>query len=334
MSDVLRRILDETPVFLAPMAGVTDLPFRSLALRHGVGLVVSEMVASGEMLGAKPSARARAALGIGEARTSVQLAGREPGPVAEAARMLEGQGARIVDLNFGCPAKKVTGALAGAALMRDLDHAMRIVDAAVAAVRVPVTLKMRLGFDAGSLVAPALAARAEAAGVAMVAVHGRTRAQFYEGRADWAAVGAVRRATRLPLLVNGDVRGVADAREALRLSGADGVMIGRAARGRPWLPGQIADALAGRRPAPVPEGPALAALVGAHYEAMLDFYGADLGLRVARKHLGWYLAGRAGGATLRARVITATDPRAVARALAAFADLGPASDASGLGAAA
>ncbi len=322
MSDTIARILADTPVFLAPMAGISDEPFRALALRFGAGLVVSEMVACGGMLNAKPSARARAELGLGVDRTSVQLAGREPAPLAEAARMLAGQGARIIDINMGCPAKKVTGGLSGAALMRDHDHALRLIEAVTSAVATAVTLKMRLGWDAGALTAPALAARAETAGVAMIVVHGRTRAQFYEGRADWVAVGAVKRAVRIPVVVNGDIRDASEARAALARSGADGVMIGRGARGRPWAPGRIAAELRGGAAEPPPTGPALREIIAGHYDAMLGFYGADIGLRVARKHLGWYLGGLAGGASLRTRVLTLTDPQAVARALNAIPDCG------------
>ncbi|MBP7000740.1 tRNA dihydrouridine synthase DusB [Amaricoccus sp.] len=328
MSDAITRILGETPVFLAPMAGISDVPFRSLALRAGAGLVVSEMVASGEMLNAKPSARARAELGLDEARTSVQLAGREPAPMAEAARMLAGQGARIIDINMGCPARKVTGGLAGSALMRDLDRALSLIEAVVGASDAPVTLKMRLGWDGGCLNAPDLARRAESAGVRMIVVHGRTRAQFYDGRADWAAVAAVKRAVGIPVVVNGDVTDAASARAALARSGADGVMVGRGARGRPWLVGRIAAELRGAPPAPEPAGAALRDAILEHYEAMLAFYGADLGLRVARKHLGWYLERVEGGAALRAQALRLTDPRAVAAALAAVADLPPAMDAA------
>jgi tRNA-dihydrouridine synthase B len=317
MSVSLGCIALDPPVFLAPMAGITDVPAREVALGFGAGLVVSEMVASGEVLRARPSARARAELGLGSGRTAVQLAGREAGPMAEAARWCEGQGARIIDLNFGCPARKVTNGLSGSALMRDPDHALRLVEAVVGAVEVPVTLKMRLGWDESSMNAPEIAARAEAAGVRMITVHGRTRCQFYGGCADWAAIAAVKRAVGIPVIANGDVTGIAEARRALALSGADGVMIGRGARGRPWVLGQVAAGLAGRRAEPAPEGAALAALVAGHYEAMLGFYGRDLGVRVARKHLGWYLDGIAGGARLRDRLVRLGDPAAVLRELRA-----------------
>lgn len=311
----------DPPVFLAPMAGISDVPARSVALGCGAGLVVSEMVASSDVLHARPAARARAQLGFGVARTAVQIAGREARPMAEAARYCAGQGARVIDINFGCPAKKVTNGLSGSALMRDPDHALRLVEAVVDAVDVPVTLKMRLGWDGGRMNAPEIAARAEAAGVRMITVHGRTRCQFYEGRADWAAIGRVKRAVRIPVIANGDVVDAQSARRAMAESGADGVMIGRAARGRPWLLGQVAAALAGRREPPAPAGAALGDLVCGHYEAMLGFYGRDLGLRVARKHLGWYLDRLDGAAGLRAEVLRSDDPAAVlARLRSGLAD--------------
>jgi tRNA-dihydrouridine synthase B len=295
------------------MAGITDVPFRNLAVRLGAGLVVSEMVASGEVLRAQPEARARAELGLDQHRTAVQLAGREPAAMAEAARWVAGQGARLVDLNFGCPAKKVTNGLSGSALMREPDLALRLIDAVVAAVAVPVTVKMRLGWDADTMNAPEIARRAEAAGVAMVTVHGRTRCQFYDGTADWAAVARIKAAVGVPVIVNGDIIDAASARRALALSGADGVMVGRGARGRPWVVAEIAAALAGR---PAPPPPDLAATACAHYSETVGFYGRDLGVRMARKHLGWYLDGVAGSGALRARLMSMTDPDAVLDVLA------------------
>lgn len=303
------------PILLAPMAGITDRPFRDLVAGFGAGLVVSEMVASGDMVLAKPSARARAELGYDAGRTAVQIAGREAHWMAEAARIAEDQGAQIIDINMGCPAKKVTNGYSGSALMRDPDHALRLIAAVVGAVKVPVTLKTRLGWDEGMLNAPQIAARAEGAGVQMITIHGRTRCQFYKGQADWAAIRAVRDAVTIPVIANGDITDAASARQALKRSGAAGVMVGRGAQGRPWVLAQIAAQLWGA-PAPViPKGAALVALVAGHYEAMLGFYGRDLGLRVARKHLGWYMDAARTPADLRQPILTAPSPEAVLRHL-------------------
>ena len=307
----------DPPVLLAPMAGITDLPFRHLVAGFGAGLVVSEMVASQEMVQAKADVRAKAELGLGEGATAVQLAGREAHWMAEAARMVEAGGARIIDINMGCPARKVTSAsgcgAAGSALMREPDHALRLIEAVVGAVSVPVTLKMRLGWDHATPNAPQIARRAEAAGVRMITVHGRTRCQFYKGQADWAAIGAVKAAVTVPVIANGDIVDAATARAALAQSGADGVMIGRGARGRPWLPAQVADALAGRAPRHPTEG--VFDVIAGHYESMLKFHGS-FGVKVARKHLGWYLDHAGDPAGLRRRILTESRPEAVLRLLA------------------
>jgi tRNA-dihydrouridine synthase B len=293
------------PVALAPLAGITDLPFRRLVSGFGAGLVVSEMVASQEMVQAKPETRAKAELDADNTGTSVQIAGREAYWMAEAARCVAAQGAARIDINMGCPAKKVTSGYSGSALMRDPDHALTLIAAVVAAVDIPVTLKTRLGWDDACLNAPLLAARAVEAGVAMVTIHGRTRCQFYKGAADWTAIGQVVRAVPVPVLANGDITDVTSARAALAASGAAGVMVGRGAQGRPWALAQISHALYGT-PAPVvPVRGAFADMVMGHYQAMLSFYGTVLGPRVARKHLGWYMDAAATPVALRREVLTA-----------------------------
>ncbi|MFB2551623.1 tRNA dihydrouridine synthase DusB [Ensifer soli] len=303
-------------VALAPMSGVTDLPFRALAWRFGAGFVVTEMVASRELAGHASESWARLK-NSGIRPHIVQLAGREACWMAQAARIAADNGADIIDINMGCPAKKVTGGYSGSALMREPDHALSLIEATVKAVSVPVTVKMRLGWDAQSINAPEIARRAEAAGVAMITVHGRTRMQFYTGRADWDAIRAVREAVSVPLVANGDVDSRADAEEILARSGADAVMVGRACQGRPWHAAWLAGA------ATVPGRAAMARLVAEHYEAMLSFYGIEAGLRHARKHLGWYMQRFAPmlAAAEKAAIMTSTDPATVLRRVtAAIAD--------------
>ncbi len=301
----------DPPVILAPMAGISDLPFRQLVAGFGAGLVVSEMVASEEMIQAKPGMRARAELGFDQGRTAVQLAARDPYWAGEAARMVEANGARLIDINMGCPARKVVGGLSGSALLRDLGLARQIIRAIIGAVSVPVTLKTRLGWDQAALNAPELARIAEAEGVRLITVHGRTRCQFYKGHADWAAIAAVRAAVDIPIIANGDITSSATARRALAQSGAQGVMIGRAAGGQPWLLANIAhDIFAAPKP-DVPQGAALVDMVAGHFEASLTFYGYDLGRKVIRKHLGWYMDHAGTGQALRREVLTAPDAKTV-----------------------
>ena len=291
---------------LAPMSGVTDLPFRQLAWRYGAGLVVTEMVASRELVANRGESWARLK-NAGMVPHMVQLAGREAHFMAEAAKIAADNGAGIIDINMGCPAKKVTGGYSGSALMRDPDHALSLIEATVNAVNVPVTLKMRLGWDENTINAPEIARRAEAAGVQLITIHGRTRMQFYEGRADWDAIRAVREVISVPLIANGDVETAGDAREILRRSGADAVMVGRGAQGQPWLPAVLAGHSA-------PHRDDIPAIAIEHYEMMLEFYGREAGLRHARKHLGWYLDRLAPeiATTDKAEIMTSRDTAEVA----------------------
>jgi tRNA-dihydrouridine synthase B len=310
------------------MSGITDAPFRRLAAELGVGLVVSEMTASEDLAQGRARSQLRCeAAGIGP--HVVQLAGCEAHWMSEGAKIAEASGADVIDINMGCPARHVTGGQSGSALMRDLDHALTLIEATVAAVDVPVTLKMRLGWDDHSLNAPELASRAEAAGVRMITVHGRTRCQFYKGTADWNAVRAVREATRLPLVVNGDITSFEHAIEALERSAADAVMIGRGAQGQPWLPGQIGRRIQSGVTELAPKLSVQLGLICRLYDELLTHYGLRVGLRHARKHLGWALdvAAQTSSAPIetlkhwRGVILTAEEPTGVHRALqAAFDD--------------
>src|SRR5579863_8942513 len=298
--------------FLAPMAGVTDLGMRRAAERFGAALTFSEMLDTDFYLKSDPQSIARAE-GTGIRHHVVQIAGCQATLMAETARRAEAAGAVMIDINMGCPAKRVTGGLAGSALMRDLDLAVKLIRAAVGAVKIPVSVKMRLGWDEGSLNAPELARRAEAEGIAMLSVHGRTRCQFYQGKADWAAIRQVKQTTSLPVVANGDCTSLEDADEMLRLSGADAVMIGRGAVGRPWFVGEVARHLAGDAQEQGPDAPTRHAVAREHYRTLLDLMGKEHGMRHARKHLAGYAAyvPRPDAVHLRRRLVTSENPEEV-----------------------
>ena len=288
MSIQIGHIKTRNKVFLAPMSGITDLPFRQIAHAHGAGLVVSEMIASKEL------ARSRADMVLKTRKDEIspfviQLAGREEYWMAEGAKVAQGLGCDAIDINMGCPARQVTGSLSGSALMRNLNHAISLVEATVEASSVPVTLKMRLGWDDETINAPELARRAEGAGVQLITVHGRTRCQFYKGKADWRAIAAVKDEISIPLIANGDGNSIADIKQMMALSGADGVMVGRGAYGRPWFIGELAEQLDAGTGCAKKSLAEQMALYIEHYELMMSFHGTEFGVRIARKHLGWMM---------------------------------------------
>ena len=306
------------PVILAPMSGVTDLPFRRLVKRNGAGIVVSEMIASQAMIRQTRQSVKMAENVPEEYPMSVQLAGCDPEVMADAARLNEDRGAAIIDINFGCPAKKVVNGAAGSALMRDERHAGRILEATVRAVRLPVTLKMRTGWDDRSRNAPRLARIAEESGIQMVAVHGRTRCQFYDGRSDWRFIRAVKEAVRVPVIANGDVETLEDVITCLSESRADGVMIGRGAYGKPWFLRQVMHYIRTGERLPDPPLARQLRIVREHYRDMLNHYGIDTGVRVARKHIAWYSKGLPGSAEFRSRINRLQEPAQVLAAIRSF----------------
>lgn len=308
----------DSPVILAPMTGVTDMPFRTIVRRYGSGLNVTEMIASQAMIRETRQSLQKAAWDAAEEPVSMQLAGCDPVSMAEAAKLNADRGAAIIDINMGCPVKKIVNGDAGSALMRDLPLAAKLIDATVKAVSVPVTVKMRMGWDHGSLNAPELAHIAEDLGAKMITVHGRTRNQMYKGNANWEFVRTVKDAVSIPVIVNGDICSIEDSVTALQQSGADGVMIGRGAYGKPWLLGQVIQWFSHGVHLPDPELAEQYAVLIEHYRGMLDLYGDEIGVRVARKHIGWYTKGLTGSAEFRNDTNRIDDAKMVMDALKRF----------------